>query len=275
VKTHKAPPVSGGALFFESASANATNPTGLTIVITISTVAASRSASSSTTEHTTNHEAIECSGHTLAGGSTPEEYQTKNLLLVLISLSLAGVVYGFITFPVALLISVLSIAVITDLNSRRIPNWLTYSALLAGLVSSAIVSLQQHWHLSTPFGIPNLPTALMGFSATFGVMLTIYVLLGIGAGDVKLAGVIGATLGAGPGLQILLWTHILAGIFSLLLVVQASMVRSRAATLKAVHKTQPSESHCSAPSVDHQYPVPMAVFFALATALIFTEGSLL
>ena len=79
---------------------------------------------------------------------------------------------------------VLGIATITDLRSRRIPNWLVLPFLCTGIV----VSVGVHgWHgLGQSLGGAYLGLAIYGVLFWMG---------GMGAGDVKLCAAIGAWVG--------------------------------------------------------------------------------
>ena len=84
-----------------------------------------------------------------------------------------------------------SAAVVFDLRSRRIPNWLTVSSGALGLV----------YHLATG-GISGLGFGLGGFVVGFGVLLVLWLVGGGGGGDVKLMGAVGAWLGPVPTIMI-------------------------------------------------------------------------
>ncbi len=75
-------------------------------------------------------------------------------------------------------------AAVTDLRTRRLPNWLTVPALAAALV----------FHSATG-GLAGLGTAVAGFALGFGVLLVLWLIGGGGGGDVKLMGALGAWLG--------------------------------------------------------------------------------
>ena len=91
----------------------------------------------------------------------------------------------FSTPMIAAVIVFSSIALFTDLRDRRIPNWLTVSAAVLGLV----------WHI-TQGGLAGLGTSLGGFATGFGLLLLLWLVGGGGGGDVKLMGAVGAWLGA-------------------------------------------------------------------------------
>ena len=77
------------------------------------------------------------------------------------------------TLLTAIVIS--SIAAVTDIRSRRIPNWLTYSAILLGVGYHTIVNGPQGFF----FGAGGLFLGL-------ALLIVFYLAGGMGAGDVKL-----------------------------------------------------------------------------------------
>ena len=108
------------------------------------------------------------------------------------------------TVEKVLLLGVLIIAVITDIRSNRIPNWLTFPAMIMGLGLN-FISAGAYGLL---FGIEGL---LLG-----GVLFIIlYALGGMGAGDVKFMGAVGSMLGPQMVLWAALYTAIIGGIYAL------------------------------------------------------------
>ena len=97
-----------------------------------------------------------------------------------------------------------------DLAHRRIPNWLTFSGLLLGLC----------WHIVTGGG-PGLVFALEGLGVA-GLTVLLWMAKALGAGDVKLLGVVGVWMGP----VFLLWT-LLGTIFAGALLALAVVVISR------------------------------------------------
>src|SRR5512136_548273 len=83
-----------------------------------------------------------------------------------------------------ILLIVLAIAAITDVRTRRIPNWLTYPTMGAGLSYHVYANGWQGFL----FGLEGL---LLGFA----LLLVFYLLGGMGAGDVKLMAGVGSILG--------------------------------------------------------------------------------
>lgn len=100
------------------------------------------------------------------------------------------------------------VAAITDLRTRKIPNWLTVPACVAGIA----------FHLVTG-GLSGLGVALGGFAVGFGLLLVLWLIGGGGAGDVKLMGALGAWLGPVPIVIVFLLSTCFAILCTLLLVV--------------------------------------------------------
>jgi len=102
-----------------------------------------------------------------------------------------------------------------DWRSRRIPNWLTISGLVAG---GAIYSVAQGW--------TGVFAALLGAGLMFGVLLPVVLLRGLGAGDWKLMGALGSILGWRRVLAVLFASILLAGVIALVQVIRERRVRS-------------------------------------------------
>lgn len=174
-------------------------------------------------------------------------------------------------FPFGVLIPLLTIASVTDLLCRRIPNWLTYSAVGFALSAAAIVSLRASTGEVVMPGIVDFRESVSGFAAMFGVMLIAYFVLGIGAGDVKLAGAIGACVGVQTGLHALLWTHLIAGL------AMAAFVAWKVGPMWLIRQVMSRlfPDRVMMPIADHsktfRYPVPMAVYFAIGTITALME----
>lgn len=103
-----------------------------------------------------------------------------------------------------IILTVLVLAVVWDLRSWRIPNALTAPAALAGL----------GYHLTTA-GLPGLKTSALGIIVGLGIFIIPYLLGGLGGGDVKLLGAIGAWLGPEGILFASFYTALVGGLFAL------------------------------------------------------------
>jgi prepilin peptidase CpaA len=91
-----------------------------------------------------------------------------------------------------------------DWRSRRIPNYLTFGGALAGIVFQTAV-----------FGWHGLTQALLGLFLGLGLLILPYMIGGMGAGDVKALGAIGAWLGPKGCLVVFCYMGLAGGIMSL------------------------------------------------------------
>jgi len=115
--------------------------------------------------------------------------------------------------PVVLLACLLAWAVASDVRSRRIPNQLVVLGLLAGFTLQATVTPGAGL-FSEPFGALGLLKAAAGMALGLLLLLPMYALGAMGAGDVKLMAMLGAFLGpldiVGAGLSSVLAGGVLA-----------------------------------------------------------------
>lgn len=96
------------------------------------------------------------------------------------------------------------VASITDLRSRRIPNWLVGLSLISALLSAMVI----------PGGL-GLRKSLEGAVLGAGILGTLYLLGGMGMGDVKLCMAVGAWIGPGQLMMALVMTGIAGGLIAL------------------------------------------------------------
>ena len=104
------------------------------------------------------------------------------------------------------------IACAIDLRTRRIPNVLTFSAAATGLLFHTVIA-----------GWDGLAMASAGWVVGLFLFLPLFLLRGLGAGDVKLLAAFGAWLGPQTTVIAALAAAILGGIAALILV----LVRGR------------------------------------------------
>ncbi len=102
----------------------------------------------------------------------------------------------------------------TDLRSRRIPNWLTVSGLVIGIIANTVLG-----------GWGGLKTSLLGAAIGLALLLPFVLLRSLGAGDWKLAGSLGAFAGPGILVDLLLGSVFVAGVMAVALVIYKGRVR--------------------------------------------------
>jgi len=107
------------------------------------------------------------------------------------------------------LLAVVLVAAWTDMRDGKVYNWLTYPAVLIGLVLNATVR---------PPGL-GLGQAALGLAVGFVPLFLAYAAGGLGGGDVKLTAAVGAFLGPWATLYALLYTFLAGAFFCLLLIV--------------------------------------------------------
>jgi prepilin peptidase CpaA len=121
----------------------------------------------------------------------------------------------------AVLAVVLVAAAVFDLRRGTVYNWLTYPAILAGL---ALGAAQGAAAGDTATGLVD---HLVGLGFGFGVLLAAYVLGGMGGGDVKLMGAVGALLGwhDWAALEAVFYSFLVGAVLGIILMVWRGRVR--------------------------------------------------
>lgn len=108
------------------------------------------------------------------------------------------------------LLMALGAAAVSDLRTRRVPNWLTATSAAFALASAA-----------------DAPTALLGGGAATaaGIAMLLLARGAYGIGDVKAMAVAGATVGLDRVLPLLFWMSMAGGVAVLILAVRARRLR--------------------------------------------------
>lgn len=122
-----------------------------------------------------------------------------------------GIVGWLALVPMGLL---LLAAVWTDVKAGRIPNQVVFSGLALGILFNTALPGGLGFASSLPGGL-GLWSALAGAAIGLAVMLPMYLLRAMGAGDVKLMAMVGAFLGTEDVLGAILATFLAGGVLSL------------------------------------------------------------
>ena len=149
-----------------------------------------------------------------------------------------------------------------DYRSRRIPNWLTVSGALLGIV------LQ--WMATGPHGIR---LAIEGMGLALTCLLPLVLLRAMGAGDWKLMGAIGAILG--PVIDVVRagGAIFLSGIMAIVMVIRAKKVKETMMNVFVLVQGFLSFGLRELPDISLDNPdlmkLPFGVAAGLATVLCF------
>jgi prepilin peptidase CpaA len=114
----------------------------------------------------------------------------------------------------AVLIPLTALITYYDTRYRRIPNAFVLGTLISGLAVNAIY-----------FGWAGLGSSLTGCLFAFGLMLAVRFFTGLGAGDVKLFGAIGALIGAQHVFRTFLVVVIVGGLLAIFAMLRAGTAR--------------------------------------------------
>ena len=161
-----------------------------------------------------------------------------------------------------LLLVILAVAAVTDVRDGKVYNWLTYPAVLLGLILHTVVP--------APAGL-GLGTSALGILVAAGPLFAAYLAGGIGAGDVKLMGVVGAFLGPWPGLYVLLYSCLVGGVMAVSMLIYREGIPGLLLRLVPGRATQGSPSDSARPGAESHAEAaeaaPLRIPFALAMLL--------
>ncbi len=147
-----------------------------------------------------------------------------------------------------------------DLRFRRIPNWLNLAGVILGFGLNAVL-----------FQLSGTAEAGEGLLLALAVYLPLYLLRGMGAGDVKLMAAVGALVGPGNWFQIFIATALLGGAAAGLFALMKGRLRETLCnlyflltdlvSLRAPYRTNPQLDFRSAGSLS----LPHGVLIALGS----------
>ncbi len=153
-------------------------------------------------------------------------------------------------------------ATVTDLWRRRIPNWLTLPFLAAGI---AVCGWQHGWH--------GIGRSLAGAALGLGIYGLLFVLGGMGAGDVKLAAATGAWIGPWQLFIALILTALVGGVMALGWAISkgftGELFASTANLLPGQKKKDAETADKARPAKPAKRKMPYAPAIAIGTLLSF------
>jgi prepilin peptidase CpaA len=168
-------------------------------------------------------------------------------------------------FPIlATLVSFLALCAAVDLHARRIPNLVSGPAILTGIALNGLY-----------FGLAGVGASLAGLVVATSVLLAPFSLGGLGGGDVKMMGAVGALLGPRLTLWGLAFGMVLGGLVMVGHLARCGRLREKLARigsmLTAAAVTQSLAplrvSDADAEAIALPYSVPLALGTLAVVAL--------
>jgi prepilin peptidase CpaA len=105
------------------------------------------------------------------------------------------------------LLTLLGLCSVSDFRTNKIPNMLTMPFTLFAIVFHSFNS-----------GLNGFLFSTVGMMTGIGLLLTFYLMGGLGAGDVKLMGAVGSFLGAKAAVGAIFFIALIGGLYSLALI---------------------------------------------------------
>ena len=160
--------------------------------------------------------------------------------------------------------AILIFAAFFDIRHRKIPNLLTFPAILVGLA----------FHFSTG-GLQGLFFSFKGLGLGFALLIPFYAGGGMGAADVKLMSAVGAFVGTLQVLKIFLLTAVSGGVYALVLMIARRTLLRELRFVMLILGQAVSGGGLAALQTqvnvreDMHYTVPYGLAIALGTGLSF------
>ena len=105
-------------------------------------------------------------------------------------------------------------AALWDARTRRIPNCITFPAIILGLIINTYY-----------FGWAGLKVSLLGLAVGLLLLIIPFALGGMGAGDVKLMAAVGALNGAGFAFYAFIYSALAGGVIAVILLIIRGQVK--------------------------------------------------
>lgn len=144
-----------------------------------------------------------------------------------------------------------------DIWTRRIPNYLTLTMLIVGLGTNFIYS-----------GIHGLSDSFLGAVIGISLLFIPFVLGGIGAGDVKLLGAIGALNGLNFAFLTFLYSAISGGVIALIILLAKGRLSDVVRNLISFLKARFLGVELSLPSSSIKFPYGTAIMIGTVFAYL-------
>src|SRR5688572_3885722 len=168
-----------------------------------------------------------------------------------------------------LLLGIVVSAGVSDVRTRRIPNWLVLTGLVLGFGLNSFL-----------YGSAGFLAAAKGMGLALAIYFPLFVLRAMGAGDAKLMAAVGSIVGPGNWLAIFFLSAILGGILGLAVVVARKRLSTtiynmlyilrELASLRApyVKRQELTAGHEAAISLPHGAVITLAAMFFLVVITV-------
>jgi prepilin peptidase CpaA len=143
-----------------------------------------------------------------------------------------------------------------DFRTRKIPNWLTVPALLLGIGMHSVVA-----------GWPGAKTSLEGAGLALVLLLPLVLLRGLGAGDWKLMGAVGAFLGPLMVLFVLIGSILVSGLMAMVAIMRTRRVVETIRNMWVLVRGFFSFGLRASPKISLDNPTLLKVPFGVAVAV--------
>ncbi len=157
--------------------------------------------------------------------------------------------------PIAAGLVLALVAAVYDVRQRRIPNWLTYAGMAAGLALRFAV-----------LGGKGVLTGVEGGLFVGAIFVCLFLTRSMGGGDVKLMTALGCFVGFQQSVQVLLATAIIGGIMAVFYMVLSRRVVVTLRNVAAIvghHVTAPLRQH---PTMNLDNPTAPRMPYGVAIA---------
>lgn len=153
-----------------------------------------------------------------------------------------------------ILAGVLGTAAVTDVRTGKVFNWLTYSAMLGGLVLATVFGAIDGRPLD---GLASSALAMFGGLLSFGI---IRVAGGLGWGDVKLIGAYGAIIASWQCLfSAAVYTFVIGAVMAIAVMIRHGLIRRTMSRLLGVALTTAARTAPNLPDDSPRIPFAVAI----------------
>ncbi|MEO6809179.1 MAG: A24 family peptidase [Isosphaeraceae bacterium] len=119
--------------------------------------------------------------------------------------------------------AILVVAAVIDGWMLKVPNWLTFPLVLSGLTFWAVTG-----------GLEGALWSFKGLGVGLAVLLALYAIGGMGAGDVKLFGGVGAWVGPAVAFQATLWWIMVGGLMAAVMIIVSRDWRKHVVNMQTI-----------------------------------------